>query len=127
MATITPTWTENQSLLSGAALDASSQTTLTLDLDTNGFDAVSIQAKIVFGSTPDSITSLKIYASPNSGTDVDNIPIGAYEIIHTASSTQIASVLVQNSPYIEIVVQNLDSADTVTASIVYAGRKWSSA
>lgn len=128
MATITPTWTENQTIsgFNNATLAAAASTSGDIDLDTSGYDLVSIQIKTIFGGSPDGDVLIEILSSPDSGTTDDTIPVSSINVEEETSGTKIISIDVSGKAYITVKATNNDSTDTINVAALYAGRKWSS-
>jgi len=129
MATITTTWTENQSITSfnAASLAAAGTTNGDIDLATSGYDIVTVQIKVIFGATPDGDVTIDILSSPDSGTSDDTIPLMTISIPETTSATKFITIPVKDIPFIQVKATNNDTTDTVNVSALYAGRKWTSA
>lgn len=127
MATITPTWTENQNLHSSGTVAAAASATDDIDLDTADFDAVLIVIEIVFGGSPDADCTIEIFGSANSGTDDDTEALYSFSLAEDTSATKRISFVVKDVPYIAVKLTNNDSTDNVTYDSWYAGRKWTSA
>lgn len=126
MATITPTWTENQGLHSSGTVAAAATATDDIDLDTTDFDAVHIVIEVVFGGTPDADCTIEVFGSANSGTDDDTEALYSFSLAEATSTTKRISFVVKDVAYIAVALTNNDSTDTVTYESWYAGRKWTS-
>lgn len=127
MAEITVSWTENQTLQSAQTLSASSSDTDNIDLDANGFDQVLITWKGTFNVSATDGCTIEIFASPDSGTTEDTIPLYSIEVEVDAGNTVIISLAVKDVPYIAVKRTNNDSSyDITNETVLYAGRKWSS-
>ncbi len=121
MATITATWTENVTLRAAATLAAAGVATHDIDLATNGYDRVDVQVDVVIGSSTG--VTVRVYGSPDSGTTVDDQPLLVYSI--SADDTR---TLVLTGAYRQISLTNDDGTNaTGNITILYAGRKWTSA
>jgi hypothetical protein len=125
--TITPAWTENQTLHASAVLAAVSSTADDLDLANLGYDAVHIQVEVIFGGTPDGNVLVEVFTSPDSGTNDDTEPYLSFTIEDATSATLRKSFTILNVPFIRVQYTNNDTADNVTIETLYAGRKWSAA
>ena len=127
MATITASWTENVTLHTSGSVSAGASATDDIDLAIAGYDCVEVQVRITFGSTPDDGCDVEVFASPDSGTTDDTIPLFAFQVQEVTSTQVIKSFVVRDVPYIAVKLTNNDSTDAVTYEADYAGRKWSSA
>lgn len=129
MATINPTWTENQTLT--AFDDTSPADTVvaktTLDLDAGSFDCVIVQLKITWHASATDYADLSVYASPDSGTTDDTIAIWSQRIAASAGATTYISFVLQDIPFANIWLDNESNQEIAEVSGKYAGRKWTSA
>lgn len=128
MATITPNWTENQTLQAAQTLNASSSDTDDIDLAASGYDAVLVQWQGTFNASATDGCTIEVFASPDSGTTEDTIPIWSQEVEVDAGNTVKISFVIPDVPYAAIKRTNNDSSYSITnETLIYAGRKWSSA
>lgn len=127
MATITATWTEAVEFHASASLASGASATDDIDLAGAGYDAALITIEITFGGSAASDCTAELFASSNSGTEDDTIPITSFSIPEATSTTKIVSFLVKDIPYVAVKVTNNDGSNPVTYEGRYAGRKWSSA
>lgn len=127
-ATITPSWTENQTVsgFDDAAIAAAGTTSGDIDMAASGYDVVVIQIKVTFGGTPDGDATIEIFASSDSGTTDDTIALYSISVSETATTTERISITIDRAAFLQVKVTNNDSADTIDVSALYAGRKWSS-
>ena len=127
MATISSSWTENQTLHSSATVAAGVTATDDIDLAASGYVAAHVMVEIAFGSTPDDDVVVNVFGSVDSGTQDATLPIYSLTIQAATSTTKRATFTVENVPYIAVAVTNNDSADNVTYEGLYAGLKYTSA
>ena len=128
MATISSSWTENQSVTFD---DASPAKTVEgvgdIDLDTNGYIAVAIQFSIAFGGSADGNATIKIRSSSDSGTTDDTELLHTQSIAFTVSTTKRITVVVRDVPFIQVGILNGNSAvEDITIAAKYAGLEYSS-
>ena len=129
MATINPTWTENQAL---TAFDDTSPadgviSKTTLDLDGAGpYDCVILQLKITWHASATDYADISIYASPDSGTTDDTIAIWSQRVSAVAGTTSYISIILKDIPFANIWFDNESNQEVAEISGIYAGRKWSS-
>lgn len=124
MVTLNPSWTENVNLHTSAALAAAATATDDIDLDTLGADQANVTIEIVFGASVDGDTVVNIFASSNSGTDDDTIPIASITIVAVNDATVRRTIAVIGHPYIAVAVTNNDTTDNVTYEAWFAWREW---
>lgn len=130
MATINPTWTENQPLT--AFDDTSPADTViaktTLDLDNAGpYDCAIVQLKITWHASATDYADIFIYGSPDSGTTDDTEPLWQQRVAADAGNTTYISLIIKDIPFANIWVENQSNQEISEVSGKYAGRKWSSA
>lgn len=125
-AVIKPVWTENVNLHTSGTVSAGASATDDIDLDTLGADATAIVIEIVFGGSVDGDVLVEIFASSNSGTDDDTLPLASFSISETNSATKRKTIVIQDVAYIAVKVTNNDSTDNVTYDSWHAWRQWSS-
>ena len=126
---INPIWTESKTIASfDGALAAGVSKEGSIDLNALGFDMVEGLVILVFGGTPDAGADIEINSSPDVGTTKSNIAKqGPVEIEEQASTTKRFPFTIQDVAHAIIKVTNKDSTDSITVSIIYAGRIWTSA
>lgn len=121
MATITPTWTENQTGLASGSLTACITASFQIDIASLSYDLVTIQVLIDIGSA--SGATISFYGSPDSGTTFDTRALLSYRVsTDDTRTTQIFGI-----PFVETRIVNNDGANDLVRSALYAGRKWNSA
>lgn len=129
MATITAAWTENQALT--AFDDTSPADTViaktALDIATAGYDCVAIQLKITWHASATDYVDILVYASPDSGTTDDTIPVWSQRVAAVAGATTYITIVLQDLPFANIWVDNESNQELAEVSGIYAGRKWASA
>jgi hypothetical protein len=126
MATISASWTENQSLQGAQTLNASSSDTDDIDLDTNGYVAVLIQWKGTFHGSATEGCTIEVFGSSDSGTSDDTIALCSRKVAVDAGNTVTVSILIENVPYIAVKRTNNDGSHSITnETVVYAGLKYS--
>ena len=124
MTTTTVSWTENQTLKSAATIAAASSSTNDLDIATAGYDLVVLQFNIAHSSSTG--VTVEIFGSVDSGTTDSNetLPGG----FSTTGTDVIKTVTVAGQAYIAVKITNDDGSNaTGNISVLYAGRKWSTA
>jgi len=119
MATISSSYTENQSLRASATLAASGTDTNTIDLATNGYIAVQIQTDIDIGSSTG--VTVEVFSSSDSGTTVDTVPIMSY----TTDADEVRALFVTGYPFLSVKVTNDDGSNAVTdITQIYSGLEY---
>lgn len=126
MATITATWTENQSLRASGSLAAGASESNSIDVNDDatvgGADTVVIQVSITIGSSTSA--TVEVFGSADSGATTDTFPVDSYEV----SADDVRTVTIPDYPYITVTVTNNDGTNAVTdLTIIYAARQWNSA
>lgn len=130
MATVTPAWTENQSLTAFDDTSPADGVTAktTLDLDAAGpYDMVIVQLKITWHASATDYADIILYASPDSGTTDDTKALWSQRIYPNAGATDYISIIIKDIPFANIWVKNQTNQEIAEVSGKYAGRKWSSA
>lgn len=129
MATISSLWTENQSVTFDDATPAKTvEGKGPIDLALNGYDEVSIQFEIAWGSGADGNAEIRIRSSSDSGVTLDTILLYSQEVEFTASTTKRISVPIRGVPYIQVGVYNGNVAvEDITIAALYAGLEHTSA
>jgi len=129
MATITPSWTENQTDIdfSDTSPADTIAATCTIDLAANGYDLVSAQIKWTNNSTATDYSTIAMYSSPDSGVTIDDIPIWSQQVTTVSNTQQEISISISNVPFVMIEFTNDTTQEVTGLDLVYAGRKWVSA
>lgn len=123
---VTAVWTSG-SMMASTNLDSGESSSGTLDLNGSGYDMVHIQPEVAFGATPDSTTTIEVFASTDqTTTTIDTIALSTVDVTEETSTTKRVSLLITDVPYVSCQITNNDSADTITCQIRYAARKWTS-
>ena len=127
-ATITPSWTENQTItgFDDAAVAAAASTSGDIDMAALGYDVVVIQIEVTFGGTPDGNATIEILSSSDSGTKDDTIALYSVSVTEATSTTKRISIPIDRIAFLQVKVTNNDTTDAIAVSALYAGRKWSS-
>lgn len=115
------TFDTNQTMRASASLAALATDTYDLDLATNTWDRVEVQATIVFTATTCRPCWLRAYRSTDAGTKFDKTPCCEHEL-KVDSTLETTESIVVESPYVHVSLSNLDPSSAVTATIKYAGR-----
>lgn len=126
MATIKPVWTENVNLHTSGTVAAAASATDDIDLDNLGADTVAIVIEILFGGSVDGDVLVEIFASSDSGTNDDTLPLISLSIPETNSATKRKTIVIQDVAYIAVKITNNDSTDNVTYDSWFAWRQWDS-
>lgn len=128
MATISASYTENQSVSFDDATPAKTvEGKGIIDLDNNGYIAVVIQFKVIFGGSADGDAEIRIRSSSDSGTTKDTELLFSQVIPVTAGATKMITIIVKDVPYIEVGIYNGNGAvEDITISAIYAGLEYSS-
>ena len=122
MATISPTWTENQTGVTSTSITACITASGQIDIASLGYDMISMQVAIDIGSS--SGATIYFYSSPDSGTTFDTTAIASY----TVSADDTRSIVIAGIPFVECRIVNNDGVNDITdVTALYAGRKWNSA
>ncbi len=121
-------WTENLTIsgFNNAALAAAAATSGDIDLAAagdGGYEILNIQIKVVFGGSPDDDVTIRIYASPDSGTTDDSEPMWTFNIPKATGGTVLKSIPVEGVAFVKVEATNDDSADAVNVAALYAGWK----
>jgi len=130
MATINPSWTEDQALAAFSDTSPADTVTSTVDLDIDNvgpYDCVHIQLKITWDAGASDYADIFVYSSPDSGTLDDTIAIWSQRVDADAGETTYISFIIKDLPFIKIAFENQSNAEVGEISGQYAGRKWSSA
>lgn len=128
MATITASWTENQSLQAAQTLNAAASDTDDIDIATAGYDAVLVQWIGTFNASATAGATIEVFGSPDSGTNEDSIPLLSIPVAVSAGNTVKVSFTLEGVPYAAIKRTNVDATYAITnETVLYAGRKWASA
>jgi hypothetical protein len=127
--TTTPQWNDNQTIpgFDGAIANGASKEG-SIDLKTLKYDRIALQLQIIFSGTTDGPVEVEVLSSSDGGTKKDTISFyGPIEIEETDSATKRITIPIEGISHGTIKVTNNDSSSSVTASIIYSGRKWESA
>lgn len=129
MATISSSWTENQTITFDDTTPAKTvEGKGTIDLANLGAIAVSIQVSIAFGASADGNATIRVRSSADSGTNKDTELLFEQEVDFTVSTTKRITVNLRDLPYLEIGVYNGNTAvEDITISAKYAYLKYASA
>ena len=121
MATTTAKWAEGLTLRAAATLAAGATEGHDLDLDTAGYDTVTLQFNIAHSSSTG--VTVNLFSSPDSGTTDDNQSLaGGFT---TDGTDVIKTVVVMAHAHIRVSITNDDGSNaTGNISILYAGRQW---
>jgi hypothetical protein len=126
MATISASWTEDQSLVLYGTVTAGNSSETDLDIATNGYDVVVLQWTGSWGVDMDAGMTFEVLASADSGTTNDTVPIFKVEV---PKDTIAFSVVVCRFPHIRVKRTNNATpgpgdGDITSETIKYAGRKF---
>ena len=124
MAVLSTSWTENQSFTGGVTgvTNIAQTTTGTVDVATGGYDLISAQVEVTSMGSSTSVT-VSIYASPDSGTTVDDVPLHTY----TFTAAGVKSWALEGHAFYSFVVTDDDSTSSADTDGHWAGRKWTDA
>jgi len=128
MATLTAVWTENQT---GVDFDDTSpadgvSATAGIDLAASGFDKVVAQIKIDWHASATDYADIHVYADVNSGSLPDVTPLFSIRVTALAHDPEYISIILEDIPYADIVVENQSNQEIAELDLVYCGRTWSS-
>lgn len=99
----------------------------TIDLATDGYKKVSVQADITFGSSADGNAEVRVRSSPNSGITFDTELLYAFEVPFTVSTQKIVTFELNEVPYVQIGVYNGNTAvQDITIAAKFAALKYKS-
>ena len=128
MATISASWTENQSLTFSDASPADNvQSTVDIDLATAGYDAVQVQIQIDWHASATDYADINIYSSPDSGTTDDTTVIYNRRVDALTNDPENISFVIRDLAYITVEVDNQSNQEITGLTGDYAGRQWTSA
>ena len=128
MATISASWTENQSLTFSDASPADNvQSTVDIDLAAAGYDAVQVQVQIDWNAAATDYADINIYSSPDSGTTDDTTVIYNRRVDALTNDPENISFVIRDLAYITIEVDNQSNQEITGLTGDYAGRQWTSA
>lgn len=129
MATISSSWTENQSVtFDDSTPEKETEAVGIIDLAANGYVKVVIQFEIEFGASANGNAEIRVRSSSNSGTDKDTILIWSQEVEFTVSTIKRITVPIEGLPYIQVGIYNGNAAvEVITVAAIYAGLEYSSA
>lgn len=129
MGSITPNWTENQTLT--AFDDTSPADTViaktALDLANLGADCVVVQLKITWHASATDYADISVYGSPDSGTTDDTIALWSQRVSAVAGATTYITIVLQDIPFANIWVDNESNQEIAEVSGKYAYRQWATA
>lgn len=130
MATISSSWTENQSLTFTDASPAKNVVAVAeLDIANGGYTGVLIQLTLAFAAGIDGNATIYITGSADSGTTDDSTetPLFSQEVTYSAGNSRKISFQVMNTPYVQVHIKNGTSTEAeLTLTGIYAGLKYSS-
>lgn len=127
MATITTSWTENQSITFDDSTPAKTvEGKGNIDLAANGYKKVIVQIEVAFGDSADGNAEVRVRLSSDSGTTKDTILAAPnFEIDFTVSTTKRVSFELDEVAWAEIGVYNGNTAvQDITIAAKYAGLKY---
>lgn len=125
MTTLTPTWTENQTVTMSNNPPADTVTSSgTIDLDAGGYDRALLQITMVIPAGASDYLDVNIKGSADSGTTVDTVPLYNRRVDAVASSTITISQVIDGVPHVTVDVENQCNVTLTTLTVKYAGRQW---
>jgi len=129
MATISASWTENQTDVDFD--DTSPADTVTaiasLDIAASGYDLVVAQISFTWDGSATDYIEIAVYADVNSGGSPDTIPLFSQRLDANAGNTDKISFVLEGLPYVDITFENQSNQEITSLDLVYAGRKFASA
>jgi len=121
MATTKPKWSTNQSLRAAATLAAGATEGHDLDLDTSGYDTVTLQFDITHSSSTG--VTVNLFSSSDSGTTDDNESLAGG--FNTDGTDVVKTIVVMAHPHLRVSITNDDGSNaTGNIAVLYAGRQW---
>ena len=129
MATISASWTENQTDVDfGDTSPADTvSTTASLDIAASGYDLVVAQISFDWDAGASDYVEISVYADVNSGGSPDTIPLFSQRVDANAGNTDKTSFVLEGLPFVDIIFENQSNAEIANLDLVYAGRKFASA
>jgi len=129
MATISSSWTEDQSVSFDDVTPAKEEEGKgPIDLAANGYIGVVVQFTIGFGGSADGNAEIRVRSSPDSGSKKDTELLFSQEVAFTPSATKRISITIMNQPWIEVGVYNGNTAvEDLSIIADYAGLEYVSA
>lgn len=129
MATITPSWTENQTDVDFSDTSPANTiiATATVDLAAAGYDMVVAQLKFTCNASAIDYSVISLYSSPDSGVTFDDVAIWSQQVTAATNTQTEISVTISNLACVQIAFENQTDYEITGLDIVYAGRKWVSA
>jgi len=129
MATITASWTENQTDVDFSDTSPADTvlSTASVDLASSGYDMIVAQIIFTFHASATDYVDISLYYDVNSGTNPSDIADYSMRVSATAGATKELNLTIQDVPYVDIVFDNESNQEVTNLDLIYAGRKWSSA
>lgn len=126
MASTTAVWSSQASVTMSDTSPADGvKSTGSVNLNTNGYDRIFMQTKLVFPAGASDYVDINIYGSSDGGTTLDSIVLYNRRVDAVASSTVIVGQIVDGIPYAYIEVENQSNVEITTLAVTYQGRTWS--
>ena len=122
MATGKAVWTIGVVYQAAVVIAAAGSQDNDINLNTAGYDIISVQPKVIFGATPTGNFVINFYGSSDGGVTIDTEPFLSIPITEATSATKIITVPVKDRSYVRITATNNDPSDNVTYSGKYEGR-----
>jgi hypothetical protein len=98
--------------------------TSTVDLATNGYDLVTFWCDLNFDATPTDDMDVKVYSSPDGGTDWDDIPIYTIRVDSATDPAQFAITIQNPPPTLRLGFVQTGSTDTHDFRCSYKAANW---
>lgn len=129
MATISASWTENQTDVDFDDTSPADTVTATasLDIAASGYDLVVAQISFTWNGSATDYIEIAVYADVNSGSSVDTIALFSQRIDANAGNTDKISFVLDGLPYVDITFENQSNQEITSLDLIYAGRKFTSA
>jgi len=129
MATISASWTENQTDVDFDDTSPADTVTATagLDIAASGYDLVVAQISFTWDGSATDYIEIAVYADVNSGGSPDTIPLFSQRLDANAGNADKVSFVLDGLPYVDITFENQSNQEITSLDLVYAGRKFASA
>lgn len=128
MADFKPTWTENITSVDFDDTTPADGVTATasIDLAAAGYDKVKVMIKIDWHASATDYADISVKSDVNSGSLPATTPDFSFRVTALDNDPEYIAFTVQDTPYVDIEVDNQSNQEIAELDIVYAGRYWSS-
>jgi len=129
MATLSASWTENQTGVDFDDTTPADTVTATADIDlaASGYVAVFCQIKIDWHASATDYADIYVYGSADSGTTEDSTALFSQRVTALDNDPEYISFIIRDVPYIAIAVENQSNQEIAELDLIYAGLQYTSA